>query len=593
MPEPLEPFTAPDDLTLVSDDALSQMETEGVAEFDRVHSIPDVTPENLTYAIQLRDDLDRIKSELSARKVRADTAASLAKAKAERAMAELQTAVHGAPEGTPEAALAVVQDTQARDEAIAASATRGAMAAILQVMGDRRGGLDLETVTERAVASLGETARHAPKPQVPATRLSVTASGSGMDLSTLEALAQEFISKAQGIAVTASGREAPRHQVARIKNEFQHIVDERTNPATVLDLWRSMVNPQTQDALVAGGGWCAPSEVMYNFFNIADFDGAIDLPTVGVTRGGIRFPVSPAIGDVFFQNAGSNPASGFGGFAFPFSNASDPWLWTETDDILTVTGSINKPTLRVPCASFSEVRLEAYGLTVTAGNLTDNAWPEATQNFIQLLRAAYRHAINARLIGLMVTASGGANTIGAVATDGPAPRIYNAVAMAATDYRARFAMNTNSVLEVILPYWVKEVIRADLALKNYVDEQAVTDAEIESFFTTRKVRPQWVNDWQVRGASQPGNATVQLVWPATVNFMLYAAGTFLHGNGMTLDLGVVRDSVLNAENDYTAAWAEEAHLIAQVGHSSRLYTVAFNVSGQSGGTVATPTGAHV
>ena len=593
MPEPLEPFTAPDDLTLVSDDALSQMETEGVAEFDRVHSIPDVTPENLTYAIQLRDDLDRIKSELSARKVRAETAAAQAKLKAERAMAELQTAVHGAPEGTPEAALAVVQDTQARDEAIAASATRGAMAALLQVLGDRRGTVDLGAATERAVASLGETARHAPKPQVQSTRLSVTASGSGMDLLTLEALAQEFISKAQGVAITASGQSAPRHQVARIKNEFQHIVDERTNPATVLDLWRSMVNPQTQDALVAGGGWCAPSEVMYNFFNIADFDGAIDLPTVGVTRGGIKFPVSPAIGDVFFQNAGSNPASGFGGFAFPFSNASDPWLWTEWDDTLTVTGSVNKPTLRVPCATFSEARLEAYGLTVTAGNLTDNAWPEATQNFIQLLRAAYKHAINARLIGLMVTASGGANTIGAVTTDGPAPRIYNAVAMAATDYRARFAMNTNAVLEVILPYWIKEVIRADLALKNFVDEQAVTDMEIESFFTARKVRPQWVNDWQVRGSSQPGAAAVQLVWPATVNFMLYAAGTFLHGNGMTLDLGVVRDSVLNAENDFTAAWAEEAHLIAQVGHSSRLYTVAFNVSGQSGGAVATPNGAHV
>lgn len=593
MPELPELFTAPDDLTLVSDADLSRLETEGVAEFDRIHAIPDVTPENLTYAIQLRDDLDRVKSELAARTVRAETAATLAKAKAERAMAELQTAVHGPAEGTPEAAAAATQDLQTRDEAIAASATRGAMTAIFQVMGERSGGLDLTQATERAVASLGATARVAPKPQVPAARLSITASGSGQELPSLDALTQEFISRAQSIPITRSGRDAARHQVARVNNTFAHTVDERTNPAVVQELWRSMVNGDTQEALVAGGGWCAPSEVMYNFFNIAEFDGGIDLPTVGVTRGGIKYPVSPAIGDVFFQNVGSNPASGFGGFAFPFSNASDPWLWTESDDILTVTGSVNKPTLRVPCASFNETRLEAYGLTVTAGNLTDNAWPEATRNFIQLLRAAYQHAINARLIGLMVTASGGANTIGAVTTDGPAPRIYNAVAMAATDYRARYAMNTNAVLEVILPYWIKEVLRADLALKNFVDEQAVTDAELESFFTVRKVRPQWVNDWQVRGASQPGSSTVQLVWPATVNFMLYAAGTFLHGTGMTLDLGVVRDSLLNSENDFTAAWAEEAHLVAQVGHASRLYTVAFNVSGQSGGAVATPNGAHV
>lgn len=593
MPEPAELFTAPDDLTLVSDADLSQLETAGVAEFDRIHAIPDVTPENLTYAIRLRDDLDRVKSELAARTVRAETAATLARAKAERAMAELQTAVHGPVEGTPEATAAATQDLQTRDEAIAASATRGAMTAMFQLMGERGNGLDLNQVTERAVATLGATARVAPKPQVPAARLSITASGNGQELSSIEALAQEFIQKAQGIPTTRSGRNAARHQVARINNTFAHTVDERMNPAVIQELWRSMVNRESQQALVAGGGWCAPSEIMYDFFNIADFDGGIDLPTVGVTRGGIRFPVFPAIGDSFFQNVGSNPASGFGGFAYTFSNATDPWLWTESDDILTVTGSVNKPTLRVPCASFSEVRLEAYGLTVTAGNLTDNAYPEATQNFIRLLRAAYAHAINARLIGLMVTASGGANTIGAVATDGAAPRIYNAVALAATDYRARYAMNTKSILEVVLPYWVKEVIRADLALKNFVDEQAVTDAEIESFFTVRGVRPQWVNDWQVRGASQPGNATVQLVWPATVNFMIYAAGTFLHGTGMTLDLGVVRDSVLNAENDFTAAWAEEAHLIAQVGHASRLYTVAFNVSGQSGGAVATPNGAHV
>ena len=66
-----------------------------------------------------------------------------------------------------------------------------------------------------------------------------------------------------------------------------------------------------------------------------------------------------------------------------------------------------------------------------------------------------------------------------------------------------------------------------------------------------------------------------------VILLLYAAGTFLHGNGMSLDLGVVRDSVLNETNDHTAAWSEEAHLIAKVGHESRRYTVGFNVNGST------------
>jgi hypothetical protein len=277
------------------------------------------------------------------------------------------------------------------------------------------------------------------------------------------------------------------------------------------------------------------------------------------------------------------------------SNATDPWLWTETDDQLTVTGSVNKPTLRVPCPTFSEQRLECYGLSLTAGNLTDDAYPESTQNFIRLLRAAYSHAINARLISLMDTAAGGATTIGADTTDSPVNRLLNSVALAAMDYRAKYAMSTTSVLEVVMPYWIKEIIRADLVLRPYEDlaALAVADAQISAYFSARNVRVQWVNDYQVRGANQPGSSSNLTVWPATVNFLVYAAGTFLHGTGLQLDLGVIRDSVLNAENDYTALWAEECHLIAQVGHAARKYTVAFAVSGQVGGAVASPNSAHV
>jgi hypothetical protein len=51
---------------------------------------------------------------------------------------------------------------------------------------------------------------------------------------------------------------------------------------------------------------------------------------------------------------------------------------------------------------------------------------------------------------------------------------------------------------------------------------------------------------------------------------------------MTLDLGVVRDSTLNATNDFTAAWMEECHLIAQFGHEVRQYTTTICPSGVTG-----------
>lgn len=598
MPEP-QLFEAPADLSLEQVDRLQTLETEAVAEYDRINAAGTYTTEAIAYAQRLAGDLDRIRAELRVRATREQEQATLAQQEQQRQMAALNARVHGA-EGSegeqPVTAAASAGGTIDLSEIAKATAAGVAMA----LFGDDDAKI---AKAQQRFASLGDTAARAPKPKVKdVVPNAVTASidipgvAHGSDLPDVVALAEAFQRKVKAIPTTRDGKGAPRHLVASVKNQFEHTLDERTNPAVVEELWKDMTKPESQKALVAGGGWCAPSQIMYDFFNIADAsDGLIDLPSVGVSRGGIRFPVSPAIGDVFFQNAGSSPASGFGGFAFSMSNATDPWLWSETDDQLTVTGSVNKPTLRVPCPTFSEQRLECYGISLTAGNLTDDAYPESTQNFIRLLRAAYSHSINARLISLMDTAAGGATTIGAVTTDGPTSRLLNSVGLAAMDYRAKYAMGTQSVLEVVMPYWVREVIRADMVLRPYEDlgAVAVADAQIGAWFSARNVRVQWVNDYQVRGANQPGSSSNLTVWPATVNFLLYAAGTFLHGTGLQLDLGVIRDSVLNAENDYTALWAEECHLIAQVGHAARKYTCAFGVSGQVGGVVASPNLAHV
>lgn len=589
MPEP-ELFEAPADLTLVGNAELQELESKAVAAYDAVNGKSDITPEDLAYASRLAGDLDRIRAELRVQATRATEQQTLAQQEQARQMAALNERVHG-EQAPVTAAAAAGGSTVDLSELTKATAQGVALA----LFGDDQNKL---AQAQQRFASLSDTAAKAPKPPVrESVPNAVTASidipgvAHGTEMNTIADLANAFQRKAKAIPVTRDGKGAPWHQVASVKNSFDHVIDDRTPHGTVEELWKDMTKPESQKALTAGGGWCAPSQLMYDFFNIAEAsDGLIDLPTVGVSRGGIRFPVSPAIGDVFFQNAGSNPASGMGGFAFSMSNATDPWLWSESDDALTVTGSVNKPTLRVPCPSFSEVRLECYGISLTAGNLTDDAYPESTQNFIRLLRAAYSHAINARLISLMDTAAGGANTVGAVATDGPVTRLLNSVALAAMDYRAKFAMSTRAVLEVVIPYWVREVIRADLVLRPYEDLNAlaVADAQIDAWFAARNVRVQWVNDYQVRGASQPGSSSVLLVWPATVNFLVYAAGTFLHGTGLQLDLGVIRDSVLNAENDYTAVWAEECHLIAQVGHAARKYTCAFGVTGQVGGAFAAP-----
>jgi hypothetical protein len=570
-----ELFTCPADLTLVGDSELADLSTQAHAEFERVHGLGDYSPETIAYATSLTDSLDRLRVETGAREERARLAEAQSQDSAAREMARLAERVNGPADPVP---AAPVFDADAL-----ATAMGTALAAALST----QGATPAETV--RRAASLAASRQHQPPPEVqPRAVLQVTSSrdlparqlSAGSNVPSVEALADTFIDAARSLPVTTLGNRAPRYQVARVQNEFTHTVDDRTPVAQVERLINELTSRDRQEALLAGGGWCAPSEIKYDFFNIAEAPThTVDLPTMGISRGGIQFPVSPAIGDVFYTSGASNAASGMGGFAFAFSNGTDPWLWSETDDILTVTGSINKPTLRVPCPTFSTVRLEAYGLTLTAGNLTDNAYPEATQNFLRLLRAAYGHAINARILSLMTAASSGAVSSGGFGmTNGAVTQFPGAVALAATDYRARYGMDVNAVLEVVMPYWVMDAIRSDFAWKQGVDMTAVSDAMIQALFTVRNVHIQWVDDYQVRGAGQPGVAAGLTNWPTTATFMMYAAGTFIHGTGLTLDLGVVRDSVLNAENDFTAAWAEEAHLVAKVGHESRQYTVAFKNS---------------
>ena len=77
--------------------------------------------------------------------------------------------------------------------------------------------------------------------------------------------------------------------------------------------------------------------------------------------------------------------------------------------------------------------------------------------------------------------------------------------------------------------------------------------------------------------------TALTAWPATTSFLLFPAGGYVAGDGGTIDLGVIRDSTLNATNDFTLAFTEQFMLTAQRGPAARSVTVATVVDGQTGG----------
>jgi hypothetical protein len=149
-------------------------------------------------------------------------------------------------------------------------------------------------------------------------------------------------------------------------------------------------------------------------------------------------------------------------------------------------------------------------------------------------------------------------------------------------------MSDTAVLEVVFPSWIRGVWRSDLAKKNGIDKLEVADAELMRMLDVRRLRAQFVQDWQTRLATgiAPVGGGIPTNWPVTAQSIMYAPGTFGRGNGMNLNLGVVRDSVLNRTNDHTAAWSEEATMLAKFGHESRLITLNTVAGGASGAQAA-------
>jgi hypothetical protein len=394
---------------------------------------------------------------------------------------------------------------------------------------------------------------------------------SGERLRTMEDLVDACIRRSRALGVTQG---APAFTpLASLQRTFDLTVDERMHPDAVRENFENLIRPhvvnaQSFEALIAAGGWCAPSEIRYDFFRISEVAGLIDLPTFGVNRGGIRWPQSLSLAD-FFALSGA-PASGLA------TNATMPWQWTEADDIAATGSSPRKVCLRPPCPGFDEARLRAFGICVLAGNLTMDAFPELIRHFIAQTMVAHARVMNRNHILQMVAGSTATNPSG-TATESPTTHILGGYELNAIDYRERHGMAPTAVLEGVLPSWVRGVMRSDLAKRNALDGiegLRVADAQLMQFFDSRYIRMQWVSDWQTRLATgiAPVSGTPPTDWPTSVQGLLYAPGTWGRGNGMRLDLGVVRDSVLNAANDHTAAWSEEATLVAKFGHESRVIT---------------------
>lgn len=319
----------------------------------------------------------------------------------------------------------------------------------------------------------------------------------------------------------------------QVKGEMEH-------DARVID--EMLKEVQTSGALVASGGFCAPAEPVYDFFSISERSGMIQLPTVGASRGQLVYPVSPSYATI----------RGTAAWAAALGNQH-----TNAEDIAATT----KPNFAVTCPTTTTCAVAAYTNILQFGNFAQRFYPEAVAHAISESMTFSAHKVNGILIGLLVaasTAQGGGDTNG-----GGLVNVANLINFEATKYRDEFRMSPDASLELVAPAWVRNVLAADLVARDSTNSFENALGRVSSFFAGFNINVQWVQDWQSLADADDNG------WRTAADFILFAPGTFVRMDQGTLDLGIVRDSTLNATNDFQI-FTESFEGICEVGHDAWL-----------------------
>lgn len=312
-------------------------------------------------------------------------------------------------------------------------------------------------------------------------------------------------------------------------------------------------------SLVASGGWCAPSEVIYDLLELESRDGIFSLPEVGITRGGITRTLGPDFADIY--------------------NAITGFHYTEQEDIdgnYDGEGGGSKPCYKVECPDFEEFRLEVDGLCITAGLLQQRGYPEVIARTLRGALIAHDHRLAGRSLAEI---EAGSTAVAFTADEGATSPLLSAIELQVEHLRYQSRISRSATIEGVFPFWVRGAIRADLSKRNGVSLLDVSDAQINNWFSQRGVSPQFVYNWQDINTIEAAQFTG---WPTEVSFLMYPAGSWVRGSSDIITMDTLIDSTLLAQNDFTALFTEEGYAVVPMGHDSRVISVPLDDSGVTG-----------
>lgn len=294
------------------------------------------------------------------------------------------------------------------------------------------------------------------------------------------------------------------------------------------------------ESLVASGGNCAPLAPVYDIFRLAEPMSPVEdaLPVVGADRGGIRYIQPPA-----FRDAEDGVRV--------TTEAQDAAGYTNQDPAGTTAP---KPCVAVECPDVLESMVDAVSQCVTFGNLNYRTFPEQVEAFLQDLAVIFAETKETYYLDKI---DAGSTSVNFTAPYGASRGVVHGILQAATGYRRRNHMPMDAPLDLLMPETVLPVLKIDMVndLNLGLNFLSASMADVQrQVFESLGVRVSFYYD-AATGVSlatqmkQAQSAGALNKFPVTFRAYLYAPGTWVRLDGGELNLGIVRDSTLNSQND--------------------------------------------
>lgn len=376
-----------------------------------------------------------------------------------------------------------------------------------------------------------------PKPQKQADGfMSATAHSpvrEGSDLMDRKAVADLMADASQRMGHVPSGVSGDRVSMACARKEMNGEMlsnDPTKNFGILRDAVESalVASAGDPDGLVAsgGGGYCNIYTPMYDFYRLAERQSPLedDLPTIPAPRAGIQY----------MQPMDWRSALGAVG----------------TQTKAQITAKQIKSFLAMTCPQILTAEVIAVYQIVQFDNLQFKVFTEQAEAFLEDVAVAFDYTKESYYLAQIASKS---TSVSSCVGYGASRSLLWDWVTAGVEYRKRNAMRRDSTLKLYAPDWSLDVVKLDMAMDNQEGQElrGITDAEVIAQLKAHNFDPVFYNDLlATTGQIAAPQAAGQLhAWPKNVKSYIHSPGTFGRLDAGTLDVGLVRDSVLNGTND--------------------------------------------